>query len=679
MVSARIESIVSMRRAVSLLVSAIMVGASTVAALVVGELVVRHVDGYSLGSIALAARPDRPDSAPYENRISRIAASRHAAAVKSVPELDPRWFEEEPPPLPNRKRPNRYLRDIMAGGKPNGDLFKLWNAQYVRTYPDRLKGSPGFVYVFVPTDESMHPPFRFFPNSTSPSGLVTNAFAFRGPPIELDKPHDVIRIAFLGSSATSTLHNYPFSYPELVGFWLNRWAEATKLGVRFETINAGREGIDSQDIAKVFVDEVVPLRPDLAVYYEGGNEFNLSSLTSPPLQLRTPGPSQPSRIQRDSSRLHANSAIWRRIAGQALGEILKEGPRPTYTLNWPVGVDKLDPDITSPNLPLNLPNILKHLDVIHAAAQAADAEMILSSFKWLVSDDIALDPARHNTIHQFLEQYPWHYSDMRALADFQNRVLERYADQHGVDFLDISRLMPDDPDLFTDAVHKTYYGEKLHAWIVVGQLIPKIRQQLRAGRLPKRSPPPVAGYPMWAVGVAKMELARTPKADVCRGDTVGQVVDLATVTAASEASIESGDVLTIRTGAPRWLYAAEAPLPIASGQNAETMSVLIEYEVLAGEVGFGILSPDKSRFIVHRLSEAGPSRTITLTPTSFRATGSQSLWLIVNNASGGGPSVVRIRSIKLCHGSTQSVDEALEPIGGGTFGSLAAELAGQKK
>ena len=43
--------------------------------------------------------------------------------------------------------------------------------------------------------------------------------------------------------------------------------------MHFEVLNAARESIVSTDNVAIVKNEVAPLRPDLVVYYEGGNQF----------------------------------------------------------------------------------------------------------------------------------------------------------------------------------------------------------------------------------------------------------------------------------------------------------------------------------------------------------------------------------------------------------------------
>ena len=70
-------------------------------------------------------------------------------------------------------------------------------------------------------------------------------------------------------------------------------------------------------------------------------------------------------------------------------------------------------------------------------------------------------------------------------------MLHRYAERRGLAFLDVAARMPQDPDLFVDAVHATDTGERLRAWTVFQQLLPVVRRELDAGRLPRRAPPGV--------------------------------------------------------------------------------------------------------------------------------------------------------------------------------------------
>lgn len=347
-----------------------------------------------------------------------------------------------------------------------------------------LKDAPGQIYVYDPPDGSPWPRFRFLPDTTTPIGLVTNAYGFRGGPVTLARQPRTIRIAFPRRVDDGGLAPFPYSYPEHVGYWLNRWAAAKKLDLRFEVLNAGRESIGSPDIAAIMKNEVAPLAPDLVVYYEGANQFYLEPLVPqlPPRPARLPvaTPPAPGLFERILEDLSYSSALAMRLknllaeyapprgskpaqGGSAPGADGREWPKPDYALVWPKDVDEQDPDLARKDLPATLSAILADLGRIEATTEAVGGELALASFKWLVEDGMVLDPVRHRFILEYLNfgYAPFRYRDLARLARFQNRVLEKYAKEHRIDFLDVARLMPSDPDLFIDAIHGTTEGVRL--------------------------------------------------------------------------------------------------------------------------------------------------------------------------------------------------------------------------
>ena len=318
------------------------------------------------------------------------------------------------------------MRKVEQSGVTEGtrraDMFKAWNANFVGD-PCRhayLCGAPGHLYLYDPPSGEARPPYRFLPNATTPIGLVTNDYGFRGPPVPFARQPRTVRIAFIGASTTVGNHYFPYSYPEFVGNWLNMWAASRKLDVTFEILNAGRESITSSDNVAIVRDEVLPLQPDLLVYYEGANQFDLRTLVPDARQCRHAG---------GNRRSLSGTAGWRRDGRAAGGWLASlegefgagaaragiagarnpaegggEWPKKDYTLVWPKGVDERDPDITPSDLPVHLSTILHDLDAIRAAGNAAGAELVLASFVWLVKDGMVLHPIRHRSILEYLNQ-----------------------------------------------------------------------------------------------------------------------------------------------------------------------------------------------------------------------------------------------------------------------------------
>jgi hypothetical protein len=482
-------------------VNGLLVLVSILVTAVVAEGATRLIDGLPLLTDWLPNTVDRDVPAKHLDEIPRAAGVSRA------------WYFEDPLPLPNRRPvPPEWQASALAVGNPSQtintafrpeDLFKAWNSSYLGAPCDSafFRQAPGRLNAYDPLDGRPFPRFRFLPNSTTPLGLVTNELGWRGRPVEIRRAAKVVRIVFVGASTTVNSHHYPFSYPEFVGHWLNLWAAARNLDVRFEALNAGREGMISTDIEAIVRTEVVPLRPDLVVYYEGANQFDMTTM------LKSPPAGKVTRLdqvapENDLSRwLRAASnrlALARRLQA-ALGLVDNPGkgeewPKPDYEMVWPA--DERDPDLARADLPLNFSTIGRDLDRIRIELKRIDAELALSSFVWLAYDGMVLDPVRNKFLLEYLNttRAPFRYRDIERAAILQNRMLAKYAKANGVAFLDVAGLFPKDPELLTDAIHMTYGGIRLHGWIVLQALVPLVEKHLANGTWPA-NPPPTAGAP----------------------------------------------------------------------------------------------------------------------------------------------------------------------------------------
>lgn len=474
---------------------ALLLAGSLLFSTVAAEIVVRHIDGYPLLEVPL------PEGDGWVAPVP--PALRDGVALASG--VSAQWFDEDPPPLPNRtaapaewmrlfwevkNHPDAYMPFMEA------DLFKAWNTAYVGDpckHPLLRRAPEHQLFVYDPPQGQKRPPYRFLPNTTTPLRLVTNQIGWRGPPIEEPRGQRTVRIVFIGSSTVVGGHFLPYSAPEHLTRWLELWAKARKLDVRFEVLNAGRESTTSADIAEEVRSEVLAVRPDLVVYYEGGNQFDLRTVVpdvpeGKPHKSAATGELGPSWFVV----LSHHFALVRRIqaalgyAGSAADG--REWPKPDYKLVWPGGLDEFDPDLNYPKLPIGLGLIQRDLDQIRNDLAGIGAEFALSSFVWMVKDGIELSPIRHKYIieHLNVALYPFRYRDVERLAKFQNRFFAKYAAVHGLPFIDTAGRMPLEPDLFTDGYHMRANGVRLQAWIMLQQLVPLIERHLTNGDWPKK-------------------------------------------------------------------------------------------------------------------------------------------------------------------------------------------------
>jgi hypothetical protein len=371
--------------------------------------------------------------------------------------------------------------------------FFEWNLAYLRfqaCQPTRedILGSLRDFYFFDPIDGDGHPTFRHLRRVSPPGWFVTNSFGWRGPDLALNKPPNTIRIAFVGASTTVDAYSAPVSHPELVGYWLNRWAESQLLPYRFEVINAGRTGINSNSIAAIVQKELVPVEPDLVVFYEGANQFWPGQMVAAP---GAPAFEKPKSTFHERTRVEAYSALVKRVLRAIdLAHAPRDGrepPKPPSTIAWPPGVDEFAPAIDDPRLPMDLPAVVRDLDSMRTSLQAIGSELVMASFVWIVQDGMVLNIGRDLNLYEYLNRNYWPvtYAEMRRIADFQNRVFAAYARAHALPFIDFAAEYPQDPALAVDAIHFRYPGIVLEAWMLLQRLIPLVDERIADGRLPR--------------------------------------------------------------------------------------------------------------------------------------------------------------------------------------------------
>jgi hypothetical protein len=462
------------------------------------ELAVRMVDGWPLwGRLPLAEHTVDEATVLESGRPDR----RHMKAVPLAGGVQPGWYELDPPTQARipmtpdvAARAKRYPANIY-------EAFTEWNREYLTEVvcagvTDYGLGVLDDVYVFEPGEPGRYPIYRHPPSISPPGWFVTNRFGWRGPDLDLNKDGRTIRIAFVGSSATTGPYGLPFSYPEFVGEWLNRWLQANHPGVRAEVMNAARTGIDSVSIAAIVRQEVLPLEPDLVVYYEGGNSFSPLSILDVPDKLRR---TRPKFTFRPPTTAEQYSALARRASSLMLRFTATDGREPakgSFAIKWPASVSEDHPDPDDPSLPVSLNVAVRSLDSIRTAVASVGGELAVESFEWMIPQPhTALDLKAHLALYQYLNQQLWpiRYDQLRRLTTFQNRVFRAYSQKRGVGYIAFAEAMPQDPDLFSDPVHMGEPGFRLQAWIVLQQLLPWVEARIRDGRLPRpmRTPRPL--------------------------------------------------------------------------------------------------------------------------------------------------------------------------------------------
>jgi lysophospholipase L1-like esterase len=98
-----------------------------------------------------------------------------------------------------------------------------------------------------------------------------NSLGFRGPELELPKPRNTVRLAFLGASTTwcAEVSGNDLTWPHLVSQSLNR-----TFAVHFDYVNGSLPGYTIASLLKNLKYRVAPLKPDVIVIYEAANNLS---------------------------------------------------------------------------------------------------------------------------------------------------------------------------------------------------------------------------------------------------------------------------------------------------------------------------------------------------------------------------------------------------------------------
>jgi hypothetical protein len=349
-------------------------------------------------------------------------------------------------------------------------------------------------------------------SQTLPSGLVTNQFGFRGRALAPRKDARLIRVAFVGASTTQNVASYRWSYPELVGHWLNLWLEHRHRPERVEIINAAREGISADDIREVITRELLGLQPDYVVYYEGSNMLNVPPVRWPDGRPPThPEEHKARRAVADWLSSHSAFAVGmgRLLVRQPMRP-LDEPAKAGYRLDLP------DPDhATHAQLAAALGEFLEtitaNLDQDDQALKAIGARLVVSSVIRLVHDGLRLDPVSQAAAFSQLTTLYWplSYADVRRLVDVQNAAYRMYATDRGIDFIDVASEFPRDPSWFLDSFHLGEPGVRLHAWLAFLRLTPILERDLDS--LASRPIPAVAPPSLPDVREARLPSCAPPR------------------------------------------------------------------------------------------------------------------------------------------------------------------------
>ncbi len=273
-----------------------------------------------------------------------------------------------------------------------------------------------------------------------------------------------ITVAFLGGSTTENfLMPADARFPHLAG----RRLEACT-GRSVNTINAGRSGITSMHSLNIFLNTVVPARPDIAVMMHNINDYAMLHHEGsywndhPDRSLLTTFPTVPGAPRSKFDRL-ANLLLPR--TANFIAHRFRDAP--------PATTDPQAPRWATPK-PIETGRILRDfassLESFIHAARAWNVRPVLMTMpdRWPDSLDTA-----SKTIHEFIDRKVFAIDDYETFTagfDAMNRTIRDTAARLDVPVIDLAAAIPPLPALMFDAVHFNEAGSRMAA-DVIGQTV----------------------------------------------------------------------------------------------------------------------------------------------------------------------------------------------------------------
>jgi lysophospholipase L1-like esterase len=272
--------------------------------------------------------------------------------------------------------------------------------------------------------------------------IKVNSLGFRGDEFTRRKPANTIRIAVLGASTTfdAEVSSNEATWPEQ----LQRKLRAAYPGVGIEVINAALGGYVAADNLKNLEHRVLPLDPDLVIYYEANNE-----------------------IVRDTRKLaRENGMADDTFRASPLGTLARYSLLADLVQKNAVILmrGRSHGGKTMSSIPRDLPrHFLSVLDQMRVDLSRDKIRMMLSTFvvKYRRNQDRATQIANADVAFYYM---PWMNIDgLLDAMDVYNAAILDYATEHRLPVVDDRDSIPPDAEHFTDCMHLADKGAEAMA------------------------------------------------------------------------------------------------------------------------------------------------------------------------------------------------------------------------
>ena len=294
--------------------------------------------------------------------------------------------------------------------------------------------------------------FVLIPGSHPRAGarpIQVNSRGFVGPEFDDPPPPGVTRIVTVGDSCTFGDGTAGETYPEQLALRLNNRDKA----YRYQIINAGIEGLDTDLALRRLVTRVLPLKPDVITAYLGWND----------LMKREPAGQAETGVTRFVA--HAIDKLW---LVKGMRKLLFFYLRPA--LNPPATGVASRTGAFREYRPREFEENFRK--IIHTARDSG-AKIVVMTLPSVVSDDMTLEDLRKANVVFPYYASAYRVGDLVDLIATYNRSIRSIAASENVKVIDLAEELDHRPDrrtLFSDTMHPTQKGRELIADILASHL-----------------------------------------------------------------------------------------------------------------------------------------------------------------------------------------------------------------
>lgn len=309
--------------------------------------------------------------------------------------------------------------------------LRVW-ALYFRTSYERYNSQTGRL--------ELVPNTRF----TTPRGdqFLINSKGFLGPEFLAHKPDATYRIFALGDSCTFGSGYWKEAYPAI----LEELLTSRGLQQKFEIINAGIEGYNSEYVLARVKEEVVQYEPDMVLLYIGWNDLMKVN---------------PSNLSATGKYTWLAKLTDKSYLLKAYNKLLFYHLRPIF-LKPEVKHSEIDVHAFDQFTPLAFQ---KNLESIVSFLVQRETTPVLMTLPTVVTDGMAQEDLKNQ--HVFFPYYAGTYSVSKFLSLHRsyNDTIRRVATMFNAPLLDLDALFKvrDKRGLFWDTMHPSEKGHRLIA------------------------------------------------------------------------------------------------------------------------------------------------------------------------------------------------------------------------